>query len=173
MRVPATAPTGAPMNNLTNPPRNAIGDRAGPRYRLKTFSVTLRAREPGAKVDSPKAAVRILRHLLSRLDADQEHFILLALDTQLAITGYKIVSSGGLSSTTVDARVVFRSALLLGAASILLAHNHPSGSSTPSAEDRALTKRLVAAGDALELTVLDHLILGHEVYSFAERGELR
>lgn len=161
------------MVKPSNPPRNAIGDRAGPRYRLTTFRVALRACEPGAKIDSPKAAVPVLRHLLSRLDADQEHFILLALDTQLSITGYKIVSSGGMSSTTVDARIVFRSALLLGAASIILAHNHPSGSSTPSAEDRALTKRLVAADDALELPVLDHLILGREVFSFAEHGELR
>lgn len=78
-----------------------------------------------------------------------------------------------LSSTTVDARIVFSSALLLGTASILVAHNHPSGSSVPSAEDRSLTKRLVADGELLDLRVLDNLILGHDVYSFAERGELR
>ena len=173
MRVPSTAPTGAPMNNLTNPPRNAIGDRAGPRYSLKTFKLSVRACEPGAKVDSPKAAVPVLRQILAQLDADQEHFILLALSTQLHVTGYKVVSSGRMASTLVDSRILFRSALLLGAASILLAHNHPSGVATPSAEDRALTRRLVACGDMLDLRVLDHLILGRDVYSFAERGELR
>lgn len=87
-------------------PRNAIGDRAGPRYRLKTFSVALRACEPSATVDSPHAAVPVLRQILKRLDADQEHFLLLALSTQLQITGFKIVSLGGMASTTVDSRVV-------------------------------------------------------------------
>ena len=161
------------MATLSNPPRNSIGDRAGPRYRLKTFSVALRACEPGAKVDSPKAAVPVLRQILSQLDADQEHFILLALSTQLHVTGYKVVSSGGMASTFVDSRILFRSALLLGAASILLAHNHPSGVSTPSPEDRALTRRLVAGGQLLDLEVRDHLIVGWDVYSFAEHGELR
>ena len=131
--------------NLANPPRNTIGDRAGPRYRLKTFRVSLRACEPGAKVDSPKAAVPVLRQILSQLDADQEHFILLALSTQLNITGFTIVASGGLAGVVVDRRVLFRAALLLGATSILVAHNHPSGDSTPSPEDRALTRQLVAA----------------------------
>ena len=74
------------MKNLANQPRNAIGDRAGPRYSLKTFKLSIRACEPGAKVDSSKAAVPVLRQILSRLDADQEHFILLAgqmLDLQV------------------------------------------------------------------------------------------
>jgi DNA repair protein RadC len=159
--------------NLANPPRNAIGDRAGPRYSIKTFKLTVRACEPGAMVDTPKAAVPVLRQILSRLDADQEHFIVLALDAKLGITGYKVVSSGGMASTFVDSRILFRSALLLGAASILLAHNHPSGDSTPSPEDRALTRQLVAAGRMLDLQVHDHLILGRDVFSFAESGELR
>ena len=115
----------------------------------------------------------VLRQVLSRLDADQEHFILLALDTQLAITGYKIVSSGGLANTVVDPRSSFRSALLLGAASILVAHNHPSGVATPSPEDRALTQQLVAGGKLLDLQVRDHLILGRDVFSFLDHGELR
>ena len=160
------------MANLSNPPRNSIGDRAGPRYTLKSFTLALRACEPGAKVDSPKAAVPVLRQILAQLDADQEHFILLALDQKLAVTGFKVVSSGGMASTIVDPRIVFRSALLLGAASIIVGHNHPSGIATPSPEDRALTRRLVACGEMLDLSVLDHLILGRDVYSFAERGEL-
>jgi DNA repair protein RadC len=161
------------LMKLANPPRNAIGDRAGPRYTLKSFRLTLRACEPGAQITSPKAAVPILRQILATLDADQEHFIILALDTKLGITGYKVVSSGGMASTFVDSCILFRSALLLGAASILLAHNHPSGDSTPSPEDRALTRQLVAAGRMLDLQVHDHLILGRDVFSFAQSGELR
>jgi DNA repair protein RadC len=160
------------MANLSNPPRNAIGDRAGPRYALKTFQLTLRACEPGATVDSPSAAVPVLRQILSRLDADQEHFILLALDTELHVTGFKVVASGGMEGVVVDRRVLFRAALLLGATSVIVAHNHPSGDCTPSREDRALTQQLVAAGRMLDLHVHDHVILGRDVYSFAQRGEL-
>jgi len=145
---------------LTTLPRNAIGDRAGPRYQLQTFH-------------SPKAAIPILRQLFARLDADQERFILLALNNKLNVTGFKIVSSGGMADTIVDRRIVFRSALLLGATSVIAAHNHPSGDSTPSLEDRALTRHLVAAGELLDLQVHDHLILARDTYSFAERGELR
>jgi DNA repair protein RadC len=90
------------MANLSNPPRNCIGDRAGPRYALKTFKLTLRACEPGATVDSSNAAVPVLRQILSRLDTDQEHFILLALSTQLRITGFKVVASGGMEGIVVD-----------------------------------------------------------------------
>jgi DNA repair protein RadC len=172
MRAPTPAPRERLMN-LANPPRNNIGDRAGPRYTLRTFQVALRVREPGAKVDSVKAAVPILRQILGKLDADQEHFIVLALGTKLAITGFKVVSSGGISGTVVDPRIVFRSALLLGAESILVAHNHPSGVAEPSADDRGLTRTLVAAGRMLDLPVQDHIILGRDVYSFANHGELR
>jgi len=82
------------LTNLTTLPRNAIGDRAGPRYQLKTFRLTLRACELGATVDSTSAAVPVLSQILSRLDADQEHFIVLALDTMFQVTGFKVVSSG-------------------------------------------------------------------------------
>jgi len=65
------------MKRLTTVPRNVIGDRAGPRYQLQTFRLTLRACEPGATVNNTKAAIPILRQLFARLDADQEHFLLL------------------------------------------------------------------------------------------------
>jgi DNA repair protein RadC len=159
--------------NLANPPRNAIGDRAGPRYSLKTFKLTVPACEPGATVDYPKAAVPVLRQILSRLDADQEHFIVLALNTKLQITGFKVIASGGMAGVIVDRRVLFRAALLLGATSVIVAHNHPSDDCTPSPEDRALTQQLLAAGRMLDLQVHDHLILGRDVFSFAESGQPR
>jgi hypothetical protein len=80
---------------LTTWPRNAIGDRAGPRYRLQTFHLTLRACEPGATVNNTRAAIPILRQLFAHLDADQEHFILLALNNKLKVTG---MSTGASSS---------------------------------------------------------------------------
>jgi len=80
----------------------------------------------------------------------------LALDTKLQITGFKGVASGGMADVVVDPRVLFRSAHLLGVASVIVAHNHPSGDSTPSPEDRALTKQLAACRDMLDLRVRDH-----------------
>jgi len=147
--------------------RNDIGDRAGP-YKLKTFTLRLRVSEPGRKCDSPGLAAEVARAILSDLDIDREHFLVLALNAQLRVTGFKVASSGGVTATIVDPRVVFRSALLLGAVSIVLAHNHPSGDPTPSADDRALTKRLALAGKTLEIQVHDHVIIGDSgFFSFA------
>ena len=98
-----------------------------------------------------------MRQRLAHLDADQEHFILLALDTRIVITGYKIASSGGMAGTVVDPRIVFRSALLLGAASILVAHNHPSGAATPRAEDG--TEEL---GDVIFVAARDVVLVHRE-----------
>jgi DNA repair protein RadC len=78
-----------------------------------------------------------------------------------------------MAGVVVDRRILFRAALLLGATSVIVAQNHASGDCTPSQEDRALTQQLVAAGRMLDLQVHDHVILGRDVNSFAERGELR
>jgi DNA repair protein RadC len=73
----------------------------------------------------------------------------------------------------VHPREVFRIAIALGAAAIVVAHNHPSGDASPSAEDHAVTRQLVAAGRILDLPVHDHIIVGAGCYtSFAEAGLL-
>jgi hypothetical protein len=97
------------LMTLTTLPRSAIGDRAGPRYQLKKFRITLRAAEPGAKVDSTSPAVPVLRQILAKLDADHEHFIVLALD-KLQVTGFKVIASGGMAGVIVDRRVHLREA---------------------------------------------------------------
>lgn len=80
----------------------------------------------------------------------------------------------GLASTSlVHPREVFRTSIALGASAILLAHNHPSGDPTPSAENRVITDQLVAAGRLLDMPVHDHVIFGAGRYrSFAEAGLL-
>lgn len=99
--------------------------------------------------------------------------MILALDQKLHIRGYKVLFTGGQSASFVDRKVVFRTALLLGASRIVIAHNHPSGDPAPSFEDMCMTKDLVAAGRALELQVLDHIILGREgFFSFSDRDML-
>jgi DNA repair protein RadC len=103
------------------------------------------------------------------LDADQEHFVLLALDTKKRITGYKVISTGTLNSSLVHPRDVFRAAILLGAASFIVAHNHPSNDTTPSEEDLQVTRRLEEAGKLMGIPLVDQIILGRNDFVSYQR----
>jgi DNA repair protein RadC len=103
---------------------------------------------------------------------DREHFIVILLNTKARIIGVNTVSIGSLNASIVHPREVFKPAVILGAASVILVHNHPSGDPSPSQEDLEVTKRLADAGRILGITVLDHLIIGDNCYfSFKERGK--
>jgi DNA repair protein RadC len=120
--------------------------------------------------DSNKAH-RFLAPLFDGLD--REHFIVVALDAKHAVIGINTVSIGSVTLSIVHPREVFKPLILMNASAALLAHNHPSGDSTPSQEDRALTRRLKDAGELLGIAVLDHLVLGEDrYYSFADHGGL-
>jgi DNA repair protein RadC len=83
------------------------------------------------------------------------------------------VAIGSLSAAVVHPREVFKPAILANAAAVIVAHNHPSGDPEPSQEDKLLTRKLVLAGEALGIQVLDHVILGYErYYSFKDDGAL-
>jgi DNA repair protein RadC len=156
-------------------------DNYGPvNYRVRSVSFTV-VREPGAttrgrpQLSSPAAVVPVARSLIP--DDAREHFVALYLDTQNRLVATHEVSSGTLSASLVAPREVFGPALrLLGVASVVLVHNHPSGDATPSREDLRLTRQLVDAGKLLEILVHDHVILGDGEgagwVSLAERGEL-
>lgn len=103
-----------------------------------------------------------------------EVFWILVLDSQHATIGGPIVITRGLlNSSLVHAREVFRPAILLNGAAIILVHNHPSGDPTPSPDDRVVTSSLVSAGKILDIPVQDHIIIGEGRYvSFAESGLL-
>ena len=107
-------------------------------------------------------------------EADREHFVVLFLDTKNRVTGIHTVSIGIIDSTLVHPREVFKAAILSGAAGIILAHNHPSGDPTPSAEDRRITQRLVEGGQLLGIEVMDHVVVGDKDrwVSFKEKGLL-
>jgi DNA repair protein RadC len=122
------------------------------------------------KISKSGDAVEILKDLLQH--QDREHFIVLLLDSKNVINATHTVGIGSLNSAIIHPREVFKAALLANASAIILAHNHPSGDSTPSNEDLAITSRLVEAGDILGIRVLDHIIIGDDYYSMAERGEL-
>jgi DNA repair protein RadC len=100
-----------------------------------------------------------------------ERLVVFVLSTSNTVQVVDIVSEGTLNASLAHAREVFRTAILGAAASIIIAHNHPSGNPTPSAEDIRLTKQLVDAGKILGIDVLDHVIFaGNEIVSLAESG---
>src|SRR5260370_35856204 len=95
-------------------------------YRVKTIRVALTVQEPVSVVSSPAQAENVLRPIFERRNTDREHFVLLALNAQNHIVGYKVVSTGGAAASIVDPKTLFRDTLLRGAVSLILAHNHPS-----------------------------------------------
>lgn len=102
-----------------------------------------------------------------------EQFGLVLLDAKHRVLRTAVVSTGTLNATVVHPRDVFREALLASAAAVLAFHNHPSGDPSPSAEDVALTRRLVAAGTLMGIEVIDHIILGDTRYcSLKELGQV-
>ena len=103
---------------------------------------------------------------------DREMFVVLAINTRNKITGIHTVSVGSLDTSIVHPREVFKFAILANASSIIVAHNHPSGDTTPSSDDIELTKRLKQASEILAIDLLDHIVLGHDgqYLSFRDRG---
>ena len=92
-------------------------------------------------------------------DEATEVFGMLCVTTKHQVIAYYEVSRGTLDATLVHPREVFKAAILANAAAVVVAHNHPSGDPTPSADDRALTTRLKEAGEVLGIPILDHIIL--------------
>ena len=128
--------------------------------------------EGGPTTPSFRTPEETARYLLPRYASrPTETFGLLALDVRQRLKREAVVSSGCLTSSLVHPREVFQEAIVSRAAALVLFHNHPSGDPEPSAEDLALTRRLVSAGTLLGIQVLDHLVLGAGRYvSLKERG---
>ena len=102
-------------------------------------------------------------------DLDHEEFWIVYLNNSNKVLSCEQLSKGGITGTLVDVRLVMKKALELGAVSLILAHNHPSGALEPSTSDRELTSKLIKASSSLDLKVLDHLIITKETYfSFAD-----
>jgi DNA repair protein RadC len=107
------------------------------------------------------------------LDAKQEEFRVLLLNTQHVVVRELVVTRGTLDASVVHPREVFRAAIVESAAAVILVHNHPSGDPAPSREDREVTEQLVAAGSLIGIAVLDHIVIGDGRYvSFVEAGLL-
>lgn len=106
-------------------------------------------------------------------DLNHEEFWIIYLNNSNKILQKLQLSKGGMTGTLVDVRLAFKNALEVGATSVILAHNHPSGTLKPSEADRQLTQKLKIAGESLDIKVLDHLIVTQKSYfSFANEGLL-
>lgn len=120
-------------------------------------------------VNSPEDAYQILYGYFA--DLPNEHFVALLLNTKNHVIALTPVSEGSLNASIVHPRELFQRAILGNCASVILAHNHPSGDPTPSPEDLELTRKITEAGKVLDITVLDHIIIGDGRYvSLKERG---
>lgn len=103
----------------------------------------------------------------------KEYFKVLFLNQSNQVLGYTLISEGGITETCADVRVILQAALLTNSVTIILAHNHPSGSMKPSRQDMEITKQVKDAAQLMRIKVLDHIILTDTgYYSFADEGQL-
>lgn len=106
-------------------------------------------------------------------DPNYEQFFVILLNRGNKVLKTVIISQGGVTGTVVDPKKIFKIAIENGATSIILGHNHPSGSTTPSSADINLTDKIVGAGKLLDINILDHIIIGADkYYSFADNGQI-
>lgn len=121
------------------------------------------------KITSSKMIFEIMQPIIGELP--HEEFWILYLNNSNKVISKSQLSKGGITGTLVDVRLVFKTALEMGATALILCHNHPSGTLVPSDADKQITKKLKLAGDNLEIKVLDHLIVTENNYfSFVDEG---
>jgi DNA repair protein RadC len=155
------------MNVLNITRRKQILDFANVEtiYVKEVRTISLRIKQPLndmewnlKTISKPDDAHSLLKAIFSTLDDDQEHAVLLVLNARYEVVGFKVLASGAQSYVDLDAKIVYRNALLLGAVHIVLVHNHPSGNMAPSSQDYAITQQLCKAGQHIDIHVHDHLI---------------
>lgn len=123
------------------------------------------------KIISSAQAFEVLQPVMG--DLTHEEFWVVYLSPSNKVLATRCISKGGITGTMADSRMIFKEALQLNSTAMILAHNHPSGNLTPSQPDKSLTRKLVQAGDLMDIKVMDHLIVTeHQYYSFADEGEL-
>ena len=122
-------------------------------------------------MSGPNMVMQFMRTL--KIDADKEHFHALHISARNRLLSVDLVSVGTLTASLVHPRELFRKAIIAGCAGIVITHNHPSGDTRPSPEDRSTTRRIVQAGKILGIPVLDHVIWCESGYfSFKEDGAM-
>lgn len=160
-----------PTVKSIDPPRYTVIETVDHDDLVSRALASLNVRLKTGPTLSSSADVRALLRLeFSKYDHHREHFIVLYLDSQYALIESRMEFVGTLTQTSVYPREIARAALTLNASAVILAHNHPSGNAEPSRADATLTTTLKSALALVDVTVLDHFVLGDSVTSMAERG---
>lgn len=170
-------------NNLSQLARLSIGELCLFKGIGQAKAITIKAalelgrRRQGANADQKQVitssldAYRIIAPYLQ--DKRTEEFWIMLFNRRNHLIQLKRVSQGGVSSTVVDAKIVFHHALEKLASGIILVHNHPSGNKNPGQSDISLTKRMKEAAGFLDIDLLDHLVVtDHDYFSFRDEGML-
>jgi DNA repair protein RadC len=140
-------------------------------FRLSLIKEKSIAYGQSSLVLSPQQVYELIKEYLQ--DTDREHFIAIFLDSRSAVIGMHTVSVGTLTESLVHPREVFKGAILANAASIIVAHNHPSGDHFPSEADLSVTAKLKESGRIVGIPIEDHVIIGREGFtSFRQQGVL-
>ena len=127
--------------------------------------------QPKESISSSRQAYKQLAPLVA--DLNHEEFWILLLNRSNVVISKERISIGGVSGTVVDGKIIFKKAIQALASSIILCHNHPSGNLHPSQQDIDTTKKLYKTGEAMDIPVVDHLIISEKgYYSFADEGHL-
>jgi DNA repair protein RadC len=123
------------------------------------------------KINGMDDVVQVVKPMIA--DPNKEFFMALYLNTKNGVLKQEVVSIGSLGANIVHPREIFKTACMISASSIIVAHNHPSGDPSPSREDIELTKNLSEAGKMIGIEMLDHVIIGYDKnYGFKESGIL-
>ena len=151
------------MNQLlTDVSDNEIAEEFISRFQLKAGDI----------IKNAGSAASHLRAFLSDYARDVEHFVVIFLNNQNKVITTEVVASGTINTSAVYPRQIAIKVLKYEATNVILGHLHPSGNSMPSGSDRAVTKKLQTGLTALDIDILDHIIIGEDHYSFADAGIL-
>ncbi len=147
------------------------------KYRMRKITEEEKQNGYLNKVSNPYEAVNAVKDLA---DSGVEKFVCLFLNAKSKILVKQPINTGTVNRSMIILREIFRFAIACDAASIILAHNHPTGETTPSREDKDCTESIVKAGGYFDINVLDHIIVGRDLetseirhFSFAENGLMR
>ena len=118
--------------------------------------------------NSPELIYRLMKDYVELTSLAEEEFYVIAMNSKSRILGLFMLSHGTVNATIASPREIFHRALLIGAANIVVVHNHPSLDTEPSRDDIMSTRRIKEAGDLIGIKLLDHIIVGDGYYSFKE-----
>lgn len=144
---------------------------------IKVVSLSVKETSDPPKVDTPEKVFDLWFEPVAnapQFDPEKEHFVMFALNTRNRVKGWQIVTQGIIDAALIHPREVFRPAIVMAASAVIVAHNHPSGDTSPSAEDLKITRQLVDAGAIIGIHCLDHVIIGNPGFlSLRESGAVQ